>query len=486
MHISTPHRSESGSALVASLATAVILMAFAATMLTTVSSASREYSTDRAAMQRLYLADSGLQCAVLSVSTGGDGIIGSQAAPIRIGAGSYWASSVDNGDNTYTVTAYGEYLGNRRAVRAYVRESGHVFHHAVFAGNGGEDPNYVLDFGGNGTQGDVINGDIYSGGDLRRWGDARITGQVRTLGEATGVAAEEGLAQPIPDFHRFDYANTADVNVVQEFSRHQSLRSAAAGGLAWQVPAHNPAHVFRKNPSDRLTETLSTLKDDYFLEDPYEPVRTDTNQNGTDPYRVTFSDSAPRVIYIDGNLWIHNQRTYSMQISGPGGGLMPARVTLVVRGNVYIADNLFYNDNETTGLAIIALKDPIIPDSGNIYFGDPRFGTLLSMSSFMYAENNFYDNNLDAQGSKKVTLKGTMAAGNKVAISRTYGKQHSKLTVNFDDRLRTGALQLLGLPNQQETLQYEVVAWMEVASQNDGDGDDDDGDDDDDDDDDDK
>jgi len=143
----------------------------------------------------------------------------------------------------------------------------------------------------------------------------------------------------------------------------------------------------------------------------------------------------------------------------------PARATFVVKGNIYISDNIMYQNPQQDGLALIAMKDPADPDSGNIYFGDPSFGTLERMDAFMFAENNFLDNNLSASGSATVTVNGNMTAGNQVKINRDYGTQHSKLTVNFDDRLATGSLQLPGLPglNGGEQ-QWAMAVWHEIAA----------------------
>jgi len=96
------------------------------------------------------------------------------------------------------------------------------------------------------------------------------------------------------------------------------------------------------------------------------------------------------------------------------------------------------------------MNDSGVADSGNIYFGDPVFGTLERMDAFMYAENNFQDNNLSATGSAKVTVNGNMTAGNQVNINRDYGKQHSKLTVNYDGRISMGELDMPGIPTSND------------------------------------
>jgi hypothetical protein len=121
-------------------------------------------------------------------------------------------------------------------------------------------------------------------------------------------------------------------------------------------------------------------------------------------------------------------------------------VTFVAKGNIYFSDNVFYKNTAEDGVAFIAMKDSAVADSGNIYFGDPIYGTLEQMHAFMYAENNFVDKNLNSTGSAKVAVYGNMTAGNKVDIQRDYGNQHSKLTVNYDGRISSGDLKMPGLP----------------------------------------
>jgi hypothetical protein len=266
-----------------------------------------------------------------------------------------------------------------------------------------------------------------------------------------------------------DYANTADFDVVSLFSAAVN-QSDGAGGTAGQVPETNPAHIFRRNPSDRATDNASTVKNDYYLEDQWEPVAADSDMDGSNPYRITLSglpgeqgpDGNNAVYYIDGNLWLHNRNTFSFQFYSSGSE--PIRVTFVVRGNIYFSDNLFYQDPDEDGVAFIALKDPAVENSGNIYFGDPVFGTLEEMHAFMYAENNFYDNNLDAAGSADVRVLGNMSAGNQVLINRDYGNQHSKLTVDLDERMSLGTITLPGIPEAAEGGEaFTIVSWRELA-----------------------
>ena len=173
--------------------------------------------------------------------------------------------------------------------------------------------------------------------------------------------------------------------------------------------------------------------------------------------------STNKIFYVDGNLWVHNRGAFSFAIVSSDG--TPVRVTLVVKGNIYISDNIFYQDADRDGLALIAIKDSGEADSGNIYFGDPSFGTLEDMDAFMYAENNFLDNNLSASGSARVTVKGNMTAGNQVKINRDFGAQHSKLTVEFDDRLSAGDMSLPGLPKSTGAgASWSLASWREIAA----------------------
>jgi len=364
------------------------------------------------------------------------------------------------------LTSYGTAGVNRRALEVVLQApSGGVFGNAVFAGNSSEDPTYSLDMGGENGQADHVDGDIYSAGDIALSGDSEVTGMVRAGGSITGADGEEGVRQAAPDIAAMDYENNNDVDVMEEFLTGGSSRKYnAAGGYADELPEANPAHIFRVNPSDRTADTDSTEKDDFFLEDPYERVHVDRNQNGKDATHLTIApDGNNAVYYIDGNLWLHNRKTYSFKFvhDEPNG----IQVTFVVRGNIYFSDNLFYTDPTTDGVAFIAMKNDGVEDSGNIYFGDPEYGTLEQMNAFMYAENNFYDTNLEASGSSSVQVDGTISAGNQVLIERDYGSHHTQLIANSDPRIESGEFELPGIPGLSggRVTAYPVVSRRRIA-----------------------
>ncbi len=456
-------RAARGSALLAAIFAAIVLAGLGASLISVVHSANVEQNESQDSLQRFYLAEAAARFAEIDLTGDGDGNLGDANNPVVYGNGSYWTEAIPQPGNTVSVFCYGTYHGSTRAIEAVFRAGADVFDNAVFAGNSSGDPNYTMHFGGSGGQADHVHGDIYSGGDVEFVGDSGITGMPRATGTITGAPGESGVTQQNPDLAAMNYDTTADVMVASEFASHSTFASNAAGGKADQVPEDNAAHIFRKNPTDRSSETSSTAKDDYFLEDPYEPVNSDSKQDGSDPYVITLggaagADGNNKVYYIDGNLWIHNRITYSFQLQAAAA----LAITIVVRGNIYISDNLFYGDENKDALALIAMADPSVSDSGNIYFGDPAFGTLKSMSAYMYAEHDFLDNNLDATGSATVELNGIMSAGNHVSINRDFGGQHSRLTVNFDDRVARDAVSLPGLPSTaSDTLSF--LAWRPAS-----------------------
>ncbi|MCB9883407.1 MAG: hypothetical protein H6834_16595 [Planctomycetes bacterium] len=467
------HRGEvgvgaSGFALIGSLFALFLLAGFAFSLVTVTTSSNKEQLTIDRSVKLWYLAEAACQHAVIDLGNGGSGNVGSSSVPVAFGHGAYWAVTTDNGDGTYTTTGVGSWGGERISVQALIGPASTIFSSAMYAGNRSEDPNYTLEFGGTGTTADLINGDIYSGGNITVSGDADMNGSLIARGAVTGATGITGVSQPPPDISAMHYETDHDVDVAAEFTANQTWKSDDAGGNAYQVPEEFASHIFRKNPSDRSTEVNSTPKNDYFLEDPYETVRRDVNWDGTDAYEITLSgmgtkgpNSTDMVYYIDGNLWIHNLPTYSFKLVSRNGD--PVRVTLVVKGNIYISDNIFYEDPSRDALALIAIQDDLVPDSGNIYFGDPRAGTLETMNAFMYAENDFYDNNLNSSGAANIIVNGTMSAGNHVSIQRDFTRQRSRFELNHDARLENGTVQLPRIPKLPGAADFKIWGIHDAA-----------------------
>ena len=459
-----------GGALLIAIIAVIVLAGMTTAMLTISTANQRESRSAVDRMRALYIAESGLSRGLAALEADApQAVFGAPGAPVAFSGGGFWGSSVDNGDGTWTITSFGTADGLTRGIEAVIVGQEHpIYSNALFAGNSSEDPLYSLDLGGCGAEADLVDGPVYSGNDIDVVCDADITGKVRANGTITGMAGTEGLSQPIPDIPGMNYELNHDFDVATMFGA-AALGTIDGGGTAYQLPEDSPAHIFRKNPDDRSSDTSATTKDDYFIEDPYEPFREDNNQNGTDAYHVTISGNGgehgpngnEKVYYIDGNLWLHNKGSYSFKLYTNGEF---SRITFVVKGNIYFSDNLFYQNKMKDAVAFIAMEDDAVPDSGNIYFGDPVFGTLEHMDAFMYAENNFYDNNLDAQGSKEVEVFGNMTAGNQVLINRDFEDHHSKLTVEWDQRILNSNIELPGLPTAWKgQTSWSVGSWREIA-----------------------
>ena len=460
----------------------VVLAVMGGAVLTLSASTNRSVNHAREDLRAFYLAEAGLSegttivAAAVAAGKNPPAALGTEAAPRILNGGAYWVTiEEDVALDTYRITATSEVNRARHALEAVAQKvTNSIYSHALFAGNTSGDPAYSLRLSGEGSQADDVEGDVYSGGDVDVEGDSTVNGMVRATGSITGASGDSGIIQPIPDLAGMDYASNNDVDVKAAFDAGGVYKSNALGGSAGELPEDDPAHIFRKNPSDRTSDTSATTKDDYFLEDPYESVRVDSGMDGSDACEISLSgtsgnpgtNGSDKLYYIDGNLWLHNRNTFSFKMAHAADE--SAVVTIVVKGNIYFSDNLFYEDDEKDAVVFIAMKDPSVPDSGNIYFGDPVFGTLEQMHAFMFAENDFYDVNLDAKGSAKVKVVGNMTAGNHVSIKRDYdtgsGIEHSQLVVDFDPRIVHKDVEPPGLPTTHGGESgLTMVSWREVA-----------------------
>jgi len=317
-------------------------------------------------------------------------------------------------------------------------------------------------------------------------------GDVTYPNEPEASGSDDVLAPP--NLLAADYEHSADINVA---SRYGDIQSGT-------LPESDAAHIFVKNPHDgrdyivnREYELNGRMvnPDDYFLEDPYEAVHVGDPQSSANATMISIaSESAgqeegnEKVYFVDGNLYLHNRNLYSFQLDYPNSDGI--HLTFVVRGDVVLSDNFFYRDMAQDQVAFIAMRredDPKGEISGNVRLGDEEFGTVAYLHGLLYAENNFYDNNLDEQGSQHFEIFGNMTAGNQILINRDYTTEghyewqringrwrrvwvepedrHSAMTVIVDDRYVDG-------PNGRERLvpglptgpRRDAVTSIRVAS----------------------
>ncbi|MEL6713376.1 MAG: hypothetical protein AAFP86_06360, partial [Planctomycetota bacterium] len=291
---------------------------------------------------------------------------GSAASPLTFGTGTGWATITDLGGGVVRIDAEGRVGRSAKRIEAVVDfPSSPLYDYAIFAGNRSGDLAYALKLGGEEDDADEILGSIYSAGNLLVTGDASITGDARAGGRIAGVSGTMGHSEMDPDIASMSYDVNHDYDVAALFA-DSTPGTAPAGGTADQLPESNPAHIFRRNPSDRTRLTETTEKDDFFLEDPYEAANRDAAQDGTDAAPITLSgvSGTDKTFYIDGNLWLDNSPSFSFRFENDSGE--PVRVTFVVRGNITFGDNLYYTNPDNDAVAFVAIEDPLIPNTGNI------------------------------------------------------------------------------------------------------------------------
>jgi len=502
-------RDERGTMLLISMVIVMIVATVTASYLTILQAKARDLDGNLDSTEAFYISEAGLSEAIELARAGrtqsGESLFGlADGAQFTIAARSYFPAGTgsfrvlatyDASNMTLKLVSAGQSsrwagrgVTRRLEVNIRRRSIAPPFMAAIFAGNTSGDKKYALDFGGddNITGMNGRTGDVYSGGNLSLRGLAHINGNVMSPGKIslfTGAITGEAVAgtQEVPDMAAMDYANWPDgVDVAQEFATNPAMAVNywwEDGSFAEQIHDEaSPAHIFRRNPSDRGGEYMSTEKDDYFFEDFNEPlVEGPADGSG---HTVTLAEgSGDKLYYIDGNLWIHNKNTDGLMLSAPDG----VKATFIVSGNIYIMDNVLMENMENNGIALVAISDANVEDSGNVYIGDPVYSTVNTIQSYVYAENNVYDQNLDSTGSKPLYVEGNLSAGDKVMMSREYtwtdfiyrcpecGSQgekgsicencwvarkkesvtttkHSQMHVEYDTRIMDGALGLPGIP----------------------------------------
>jgi hypothetical protein len=382
----------------------------------------------------------------------------------------------------------------RRTIEAYLVQELHpLFYKATFVGNQDDVPGYQLTFGpsngnpnrpphsrppGNGVSkephsnnADFIDGDVYVNGNLQITGGSKVWGDVDVTGSTTGAPASGANNNGVdritpPDLAAHDYESMADY-VISGNSHLPWIYDERGGGYYGSYLSDSDNHDL-----------------------PYYHLGA---QNGD--VSIPSSDDGT-LIFVKGNLWLHTTSTLILDL--PSGH--DVRVTIVVEGNIFIADDLEYG-SAGDGVLLIAKgienqesyvdtnlnyrrdeNERIINDdgdgvyegpkegSGNVYFGDPRFGTGGVTDGFIYAENNVYLVNEGTEGGYTGSehifgVKGFLSAGRQMLLGgRQPGNRYDNFRVEYDDRIEMGDLDFKGLPGPVGG-EYEglrVVTWREL------------------------
>jgi hypothetical protein len=467
-----------------------------------------------------YLAEAGL-----SLFTAGLGQFGTvvnvgdieDIEDTALGEGSYGVVFYEDEDPPYAV-ATGIVGNEEKKIKVEVAFLAAPYEHAIYAG-GLSGANWSLALRGKGNPQavgggrevggrDIIKGNIYVDGDVVLYeessinpapapntyglnGDVDATGNINVLDSASisGEALEGVELQDAPDLLAMHYETNNTHNVSQIFADKGIEKGRLPSG-------HSLYDVVVKNPADRSTECASTVGDDYFLE-PAHIGSAGTKKGGGAPLHL--GDN--RVYYIDGNVWIHNKSTYGFLVDG--------NVTIVATGNIHISDNTEYANSESV-LGLVALgkydSENQLVSGGNIFFGDPRYGTMYTVAGLMFAANNFLYNTESPNGSAKepesgFSVYGNFTALNRVSVNRDWyssggtgearaayfepsagsgggwvdmntgaaltaaeigSLRHYQMQVNYDDRVRTLDTQPPGLPRGQGSIISGLTDWEEL------------------------
>jgi hypothetical protein len=255
-----------------------------------------------------------------------------------------------------------------------------------------------------------------------------------------------------------------------------------------------------KNPTDRGGECRSTAGDDYFLE----PVNANDYGQTQKDAKTPLNLGDNRIYYVDGDVWVHSTRTYGFLVDG--------KVTIVATGDIHISDNIKYaNDQSLLGLIALGKYDGSgnLVSGGNIFFGDPRYGTLYTASAFMFAADSFLYNtdSVDRKSAEPTTgvkIYGNLNALNQVSVERDwYTRQvsrwstearpayydsandqwvdletgaalsrteisslrHYQMELTYDDRVRSLKTQPPGLPKGDGSIFGGLKTWQEIPGQ---------------------
>ena len=357
---------------------------------------------------------------------------------------------------------------------------------------------------------DIINGNVFVDGDAflyeqssinpapapNRWGlngDIGATGGINVLGSASVSGARNPYTEEPQQIEliRMDYSHNNTFDVAQVFQ--------SAGVGSGTLPSGDILRdVIIKNPSDRGKECGETPNDDYFFE-PQSAIGGGDIRSARTPLHL----GSNRVYYVDGDVWIHNISTRGFNVDG--------KVTIAATGNIHVCNNIKYADaNDMLGLVALGKYD----NSGNrisggdIFFGDPRYGMVYTVSAMMFAANDFYYNSdaafrRPAEPVSGFTVNGSFTALNRVVVERdwytkdggtgndtkmaaparydsTEGKwvdsetgvaisasevnslRHYQMIINYDDRVRNSETQPRGLPRGTGKIFAGFSNWEEL------------------------
>ncbi|WP_372846106.1 hypothetical protein [Pontiella sp.] len=416
---------------------------------------SRETIYELRSAQAFWLAEAACQRSIADLYAGGDGVVNESYSASEVSG--TLAVAIDSDDDQFRICTGTVNMAGRtvsRRIRFEISTVAAPFEHVIHAANrDGESWDLSL----RGTRVDINNGNYpsatlqesdygpiiptsrgnYPGGNDVAIGNIDINGGVRLYDQsavtavpspntyningdvsytqsffqstnatvAGGVSALAPSDYDPPNFALMDYANNNTYDVAEEFNRY--------GITSGRLPAdHELYNVVVKNVFPGGADPTPGEDDFYF-----QPRSTVVGSVSTGATPLLLGDDT--TYYVDGHVWFHHTSTYGFKIDGQS--------VIVSTRDIHISDNLEYSDNSRDEsadmLALVALGqiDSITGaylGDGNIYFGDPTYGTLFTADAFMFANNNFYYNTSSDTGEQGMPESGFRVYGNFMAMNQ--------------------------------------------------------------------
>ena len=416
------------------------------------------------------IAEAALSAKISRMVAGDYSDLGASDRAVPFAGGTAWVA-VENFDvrrELFRLTAQATFGDETQVVEAVLRPlADPASPCAVFAGNASNDPGYLLALGGEGGGADAIEGDVYSGRDLAVRGGARITGSLRARGRIEGAEGESHVTRPGPDFpailrgrHPSERALTFQVDTL--FSG-ATLESDPWGGKAWQVPRDNPAHVLRKNPSDREELCRATAGDDWFLEEPCGSSRSAAPDADGAAWigvpETSGSGGAPALVFvIEGDLWITNRILRAVRFGRSGGPR--TSVAFVVRGDVHVGADIVDPEDRGDAIALVALRCEGREQSGDIRIGGELANPVEHLDALLFAERDIR-REAEPRSPGSLVVRGALVAGNQILLGSE--SPHARLVVRGGEGATVAARAGLPIP-QDRVSAFTVLSWRTLGA----------------------
>jgi hypothetical protein len=485
---------QKGSALLLSTVIALVIMGITGAYIAVSMINTKQTTNSMFSIQALFAAEAGAAAYIAALNES----IHNTAIPLPVAAN---FPNTYNGA-TYAITdspgvpaagfrklvVKGTFANVTRSIEVILSGSpGGVYYDAIFAGNSSGTP-YTLNLTGgvNALTGaavnDMVNGDIYTGGNMNATSGAQLSGvggvgvsnvmysgnnsssagnTAATQGtqsaldlqkNAQGQTIWEQTAQSLRTGTRQDANGVTYIDVAYDMSKMGANGRWVDGSSATQIAdLTQPSHIFREDPTSdyssaprtQVYEFTPSAKHDFYLEDP-----TNSQVNGQSMQHAVNGDTtasainvAPNgnnaVYFIDGNMRVSGEPIKSYQLN-PIGGAGNLKMTMVVKGNVSLTDNILYPtwQSSNDSLAIIAVKDPAYPNVAPEDFTQPT-STLLTAPSGMTiaqwtAQFNATAANARSSGHNIPDIDLSSADG-RIRAAAEYNKAYGSGNVYFGD-----------------------------------------------------